>query len=134
MSQSPCGMHFSAKRHAKLADQKILKQTAKQCVFILVPCVDCSRGDAGFVSDLVKRGLLKETPSMQPERSRPPGSDPYWPCFRLALCNNIILDNGIIVTSLLRLVHAYCALPRKTRLDKSRFRKEMDMPGQHRII
>ena len=52
-------MHFSAKRHAKQADQKILKQTAKQCVFILVPCVDCPRGDTGFVSDLAKRGFLK---------------------------------------------------------------------------
>ena len=67
---------------------------------------------------------------MQPERSRPPGSDPYWLCLRLTLCNNIILDNDMIIASLLRFVNAYCALPRKTRLDKSRFRKEMDMLGQ----
>lgn len=36
----------------------------------------------------------------------------------------------MIITSLLRFVNAYCALPRKTLLDKSRFRKEMDMLGQ----
>ena len=67
---------------------------------------------------------------MQPERSRPPGSDPYWLCFRLTLCNNIILDNDMIIASLLRFVNAYCALPRKILFDKSRFRKEMDMLGQ----
>ena len=36
----------------------------------------------------------------------------------------------MIIASLLRFVNAYCALPRKTLLDKSRFRKEMDMLGQ----
>ena len=36
----------------------------------------------------------------------------------------------MIITSLLRFVNAYCALPRKILLDKSRFRKEMDMLGQ----
>lgn len=114
--------------------KKILKQTAKQCVFILVPCVDCPRGDTGFVSDLVKRGFLKAVGKKLRVCSLndpvPPGSDPYWLCFRLTLCNNIILDNDMIIASLLRFVNAYCALPRKTLLDKSRFRKEMDMLGQ----
>ena len=36
----------------------------------------------------------------------------------------------MIIASLLRFVNAYGALPRKTLLDKSRFRKEMDMLGQ----
>lgn len=39
--------------------KKNLKQTDKQRVFILVSCVDCSRGDAGFFGDLVQRGFLK---------------------------------------------------------------------------
>ena len=39
--------------------KKILKQTGKQRVFILVSCVDRSRCDAGFFGDLVQRGFLK---------------------------------------------------------------------------
>ena len=39
--------------------KKILKQTGKQRVFILVSCVDRARGDAGFFGDLVQRGFLK---------------------------------------------------------------------------
>ncbi len=39
--------------------KKILKQTDKQRIFILVSCVDCSRGDAVCFGDLVQRGFLK---------------------------------------------------------------------------
>ena len=39
--------------------KKVLKQTGKQRVFILVSCVDRSRCDAGFFGDLVQRGFLK---------------------------------------------------------------------------
>ena len=39
--------------------KKILKQTGKQRVFVFVPCVDRSCGDAGFFGDLVQRGFLK---------------------------------------------------------------------------
>ena len=39
--------------------KKILKQTGKQRVFILVSCVDCPRSNAGFFGDLVQRGFLK---------------------------------------------------------------------------
>ena len=39
--------------------KKILKQADKQCVFILVSCVDRSRGDTGFFGNFVQRGLLK---------------------------------------------------------------------------
>lgn len=39
--------------------KKILKQTGKQRVFILVSCVDCPRSNTGFFGDLVQRGFLK---------------------------------------------------------------------------
>ena len=39
--------------------KKILKQTGKQRVFILVSCVDSPRSNTGFFGDLVQRGFLK---------------------------------------------------------------------------
>lgn len=50
--------------------KKILKQTGKQRVFILVPCVDRSCGDTGFFGDLVQRlseSRKQEIPNKQPE-------------------------------------------------------------------
>ena len=98
--------------------KKILKQTDKQRVFILVSCVDCSRGDAGFFGDLVQRGFLKTVskklrigslndPVIQ---GMIPAGHVFTP---LHLNNNIVIDNDIIITSFLLLVDVNCTLFRK---------------------
>ena len=95
--------------------KKILKQADKQCVFILVSCVDCSRGDTGFFSDLVQRGFLKTVSKELRIRSL---NDPviqrmvpighiFTPLYPN---NNAIIDNDIIIAFFLLLVNANCTL------------------------
>ena len=98
--------------------KKILKQTGKQRVFILVSCVDCSRGDTGFFGDLVQRGFLKTVskklrigslndPVIQ---GMIPAGHVFTP---LRPNNNVIIDNDIITAFFLLLVNANCTLFRK---------------------
>ena len=90
--------------------KKILKQTGKQRVFILVSCVDCPRSNTGFFGDLVQRGFLKAVSKKFRISSL---NDPiiqgnvFTP---LRLNNNIIIDNDIIIAFFLLLVNANCTL------------------------
>lgn len=91
--------------------KKILKQTDKQCVFILVSCVDRPRCDTGFFSNLVKRGFLKAVSKKLRIRSLSDpviqGMIPIGHVFTpLLLKNNSIIDNGVIIAFLLLLVNA----------------------------
>ena len=98
--------------------KKILKQTDKQRIFILVSCVDCSRGDAGCFGDLVQRGFLKTVskklrigslndPVIQ---GMIPAGHVFTP---LHLNNNIVIDSDVIIAFFLLLVNMNCTLPRK---------------------
>ena len=90
--------------------KKILKQTGKQRVFILVSCVDCPRSNTGFFGDLVQRGFLKAVSKKFRISSL---NDPiiqgmilighaFTP---LRLNNNVIIDNGIIIAFFFMLVN-----------------------------
>ena len=95
--------------------KKILKQAGKQGVFILVSCVDRPRCDAGLFSDLMQRGFLKAVSKKFRISSL---NDPiiqgmvsighvFTP---LHLNNNIIIDNGVIITLFFLLVNTNCTL------------------------
>ena len=95
--------------------KKILKQTGKQRVFVFVPCVDRSRGNAGFFGDLVQRGFLKAvSKKFRISSLNDPiiqGMIPIGQVFTpLRLNNNVIIDNGVIIPFFLLLVNANCTL------------------------
>ena len=95
--------------------KKILKQTDKQRIFILVSCVDCSRCDAGLFSDLMQRGFLKAVSKKFRISSL---NDPVIQGMvlighvftSLRLNNNAIIDNSIIIVPFLLLVNTNCTL------------------------
>jgi len=95
--------------------KKILKQTGKQRVFILVSCVDCPRSNTGFFGDLVQRGFLKAvSKKFRISSLNDPiiqGMIPIGHVFTpLRLNNNVIIDNDIIIAFFLLLVNANCTL------------------------
>ena len=95
--------------------KKILKQTGKQRVFILVSCVDCPRSNTGFFGDLVQRGFLKAvSKKFRISSLNDPiiqGMIPIGQVFTpLRLNNNVIIDNDIIIAFFLLLVNANCTL------------------------
>lgn len=90
--------------------KKILKQTGKQRVFILVSCVDCPRSNTGFFGDLVQRGFLKAvSKEFRISSLNDPiiqGMIPIGHVFTpLRLNNNVIIDNGIIIAFFFLLVN-----------------------------
>ena len=95
--------------------KKILKQADKQRILILVSCVDRSCCDTGFLGDLVQSGLLEAVSKKFRISSL---NDPiiqgmvsighvFTP---LHLNNNIIIDNGVIITLFFLLVNTNCTL------------------------
>ena len=82
--------------------KKILKQTGKQRVFILVSCVDRPRCDAGLFSDLMQRGFLKAvSKKFRISSLNDPiiqGMIPIGQAFTSSNHDNSIINNGVIIT------------------------------------
>ena len=83
--------------------KKILKQTGKQRVFILVSCVDCPRSNTGFFGDLVQRGFLKAvSKKFRISSLNDPiiqGMIPIGHVLTSLNYDNGIIDNDVIITS-----------------------------------
>ena len=85
--------------------KKALKQTDKQRIFVFVPCVDRSRGDSGFLGDLVKRGFLK---AVSKKLCICSPNDPVIQCVISIghAFTSRIFNNGIIITLFFLLANA----------------------------